>query len=206
MRPRYRGLIIAVLGLAALASAVHQIQSGNETPPKTAHSAKDWKVRLIANAQSQRVQPEQVGPTRFHALTRTRPIPTMKLRRMRAALGPRSSILGLDMGSGYFVRTRLGVGIWVLAGHRVTCLFNGHSGAVACDTSANTTRYGLISVSGPSPIRFKHPPVAAVGLVPDGVKAVRLEVLGRSDHVVPVSNNTFALEAHRPIRFKGVIR
>lgn len=77
---------------------------------------------------------------------------------------------------------------------------------MACDTAAATVRYGLVVVSGPSPQFYKHPPVEALGIAPDGLRAVRLEVIGGTDHVVPIVDNTFALRAHRPIAVMGVIR
>lgn len=125
---------------------------------------------------------------------------------MRAALGPGMAKLGVSLRAGYLLKTRLGIGIWVVEGKRIVCIFNAQDFAVACDTATNTGRYGLVSVSGPSPMTYKHPPVVALGIVPDGVQAVRLGVLGRRNHIIRISNNTFVLRTHRPIVVKGVLR
>jgi hypothetical protein len=125
---------------------------------------------------------------------------------MHAALGPDVPRLGISLKAGYLLKTRLGIGIWVVGGNQVVCIVNARDFAVACDTVTNTARYGLISVSGPSPAAYKHPPVVALGIAPDGVRAVRLGILGRRNHVVRVFNNTFALRANRPIIVRGVLR
>jgi hypothetical protein len=133
-------------------------------------------------------------------------MPAQARWRVRSPLGPRGAELGLDLDRAYYLKTSLGIGVWVVGGNGVTCLFNGETFAMACDTSSDTVRNGLVIVSGPSPAANKRPEVVAVGIAPNGVHAVRLGRFGASDRVVPVIGNTFALRAHRPIAVKGVIR
>jgi hypothetical protein len=135
-----------------------------------------------------------------------RRLPAQVRARIREALGPEGEELGLNFDRAYYLDTSLAVGIWIVWGRGVICLFNGHSFSMACDTSIRATQDGLVIVSGPSPAAYERPAVVALGLVPDGVHAVRLGLLGGRDRVVPVVRNTFALRAHRPIMVKDVRR
>lgn len=165
----------------------------------------DWKEQLAARAASHS-DPPQDGLADFHAIHTPVLIPSPIRRRMAHSLGPHPTTLGISLRDGYFLNTANGIGLWVLRGEHVVCIFNGRTLAMACDTAADTARYGLVVVSGPSPQFYKHPLVEAVGIAPDGVRAVRLELMGRSDRVVSIVNNTFALRAHQPILVKGVVR
>jgi len=123
---------------------------------------------------------------------------------MKVSLGLGLRELSLSFRHAYHLKTKLSIGVWVVEGRAVTCLFNDHDFAVACDTSANTARYGLVIISGPSPSIYKHPPVVALGIVPNRFRTVRLGVVGGRDHLVGVVGNTFALRARHPIIIKGV--
>ena len=166
----------------------------------------NWKDRLADKARAQPMMGGGSRTTFFTALKREQPIPPSSRQRMHVSLGPQERPLGIRLRQGFLLKTSLGTGIWVIMGHSVTCIFNGRSFAVACDTASNTAKYGLVSVSGPSPAAFRNPPVEAIGIVPNGIRSVRLGVLGRPDHLVPVVRNTFGLRTHRPIKVMGVVR
>lgn len=194
----------AVFGVISYGDLVESDSGGKAMNPLG--SASRWKDRLAAQAQSQPMLKGESHATYFAALKHRQPVPTGSRQRMRVSLGSQESQLGIRLRRGYFLSTNIGTGIWVMMGHRVVCIFNGRSFAVACDTAYNTAKYGLVSVSGPSPAAFKNPPVEAVGIAPNGIRGVQLGVLGRPDHLVPVIKNTFGLRTHRPIQVKGVIR
>lgn len=196
--------VLAVFLFAACWYSLH----GNTVHERSSVSTipANWKSRLVHQAASMHSVLNQLDSQRFHGLGAATPIPPESRDRMRAALGPEMAELGISLSTGYLLKTRLGIDIWVVQGNSIACMFNAHNFAVSCDTAVNTVRHGLVSVSGPSPMAYKHPPVVALGIVPNGVRAVRLGVLGGRDRVVPVLNNTFALRAHRPIIVKGVVR
>ena len=208
-KPIGGGIALLLLMLALVGAVTHgdlisiDAAGGGRS---TSGSVSPWEHRLAVKARSQPRLKDASHLNAFAALKHKQPIPSDSRRRMRVSLGPQLGQLGIWLRRGYFLNTSIGTRIWVTMGHEIVCIFNGRSFAVACDTSYNTAKYGLVSVSGPSPAAFKHPPVEAVGIAPDGIRSVRLGVLGKPDHLVPVISNTFGLRTHSPIQVKGVIR
>jgi hypothetical protein len=204
------GLLVAVILAAAGATLGAQFLSHGSpsqvSPPPSRQTGGDWKVQLVHRSASQHSRAGQVNQRTFRSMRFVQVVPTKARRRIRPVLGPGGGNLGLDFKHAYYLKTSLRVGIWVVGGTGVTCLFNGQTFAMACDTSSRTARHGLVVVSGPSPMTHERPPVVALGIVPNGVHAVRLGLIGGHGRFVPVTGNTFALRAHRPIMVKGVRR
>lgn len=205
-KPQYLYLLVGLVLTAIGVTVGLRHESPKERASQPAASPpRDWKEQLAVRAASH-FSPPQDGLGDFRALRAPAFIPSPIRRQMERSLGPHATRLGISLRDGYFLKATKGTGLWVVKGKRVVCIFNGHTLAVACDTAADTARYGLVVVSGPSPQFYRHPPVEALGIAPDGIKAVRLEVIGGANHVVPITDNTFAMRAHRPIAVKGIIR
>jgi hypothetical protein len=203
-------LLVAIISAAVAATLVaHSLSRGSPSHASASPSpqtSSDWKVQLVRRSARQHSRTRQVNQRTFGSMRSVRALPAQARRRIRPVLGPGGAKLGLDFKRAYYLKTSLRIGIWVVGGRGVTCVFNAQSFAMGCDTSSRTARHGLVVVSGPSPMTHKRPPVVALGIVPNGAHAVRLGLIGGHDRFVPVTGNTFALRAHRPIMVKGVRR
>jgi hypothetical protein len=126
----------------------------------------------------------------------------------RDTLGVDQNYLSLNYDQVEYARTAIGVGIWVVKGNGVTCIFQDKSGAATCSTNVNFVHHGGLLVVGKanqfSPTSFKRPTqFLAIGIAPDSIKAARLRVLGQKARRIPVVGNTFGLRAGAPINFEG---
>jgi hypothetical protein len=202
--------VLWALALAGLALVmILQLSSQEDAPSRATQSSPavgNRKVPLARQAGSDASETQQEWTNVFQALRSSRPVPPEILPRLQPALGPNARVLELDFEHAYFLETDPPIGIWVLDGKGVTCLFDGQTFAMACDNSANTARDGLIVVSGRSPMKYKNPVVTAVGIAPDGARAVRFGVLDSPDRVIPVRGNAFAFRTRQPIVVKDVLR
>jgi hypothetical protein len=115
--------------------------------------------------------------------------------------------LGLRFGQAQFIRTQGEVGVWLVKGSKVACIFEAESVVGACNTGLDIARKGLILVtSRETPPRGKLPEhFLGVGIAPDWAKAVQLRV-GPQLETIPITNNVYSIQARDPIDFEGLIR
>jgi hypothetical protein len=118
--------------------------------------------------------------------------------------------LGLHFDRARHVNTAVGVGIWVVRGNGITCIFEANRGASSCAGDAYVVRQGLELVLGqgtPLPHNRGIPGhFLALGIAPDSVKAVRLKVVGDKSITVPVIKDAYGLRAGAPINREVLIR
>jgi hypothetical protein len=105
-----------------------------------------------------------------------------------------------------YARTPTSIGLWVVPGRGVTCMFRAVRMASTCTPTVDAYRRGMLlqtykTVSpGGRPIQF-----AALGIVPDGVRSVAATV-GGEPRSIPVIENAFADVAKAPIRIVDLNR
>jgi hypothetical protein len=136
----------------------------------------------------------------------SRAMPTNRREASAKTLGEPGP-LGLDFAEARFGMSPVGVGLWLVPGRGVTCLFKGGIVAATCDTTSNAERKGLsLEVYKPGPPPERRPThFLALGVVPDGVKQLRVTV-GNRTSVIRVSRNTYSMRAEVPIKVAGLIR
>lgn len=101
-------------------------------------------------------------------------------------------------GSGHRLQTPFGA-VWVLVDTSTTsdsiCLASEESGAVSCAPTSMASRLGVALGT-----RTKSStPYQLLGIVPNGVRALKVQVIGGRSKLIPVRNNTYAMQARRPI-------
>jgi hypothetical protein len=132
-----------------------------------------------------------------------------RVRRLRTSMtemlgGPQ--VATLDFGSLRWAKTDYGTSLWLVSSGDIHCLVVGLGLGVSCTPTSTAQRkgitVGLTKASSPTeaPRLF-----LLTGMVPDGVRAVRLRV-GKRASELAVRNNTFELRAQQPIQVYGVIQ
>lgn len=107
--------------------------------------------------------------------------------------------LGLDFNAAKYVTTQNDIRLWVVLGKGVACMFRELHMAASCTTRAQAFRHGIVLQTyqlnkvGGEPTTF-----TAIGIAPDGVRAISMRV-GDRRMKVPVVNNTYWAEASKPI-------
>jgi hypothetical protein len=212
-RRRMAWIFAALLTLLAggwfLASGLDSQEAEPEAHAVSAGSD-GWQAKLVRRAAeiSSGYSTSQLWP---FAAMRDRPEPmSQRLRRDAAAtLGRGHQALGLRFDGAQYVDTTTGIGIWVVRGKGVVCIFHAKTMAAACNTDAEAGDSGLVLVVGDGPIpspgalpkRF-----LALGIAPDWTRAVRLQIVDGASKTVPVIDNAFALRARAPINLEKLIR
>jgi hypothetical protein len=104
-------------------------------------------------------------------------------------------------------RTPIGVGIWIVEGAGITCIFREGLPASACEPTGDTKLNGISL--GTYTTDKAHPgrPLSflALGVVPEGVRAVLARVAS-SRRAVRVRNGAWAIRAKTPIKIERLVR
>lgn len=168
-----------------------------------------WQAQLVRRGRSlQGDQARQAWPL---AASRgpAESMPQRLRRTARETLGGGQQHLGLRFDNAQYVDTTLGVGIWVVRGNAITCIFHERKAVSACNTSVDVGWRGLVLVIGlkgqnaPLPALPAH--FLALGIAPDWARAVRLQIVGGASKTVPVIDNAYALRARAPINVERLI-
>jgi hypothetical protein len=116
--------------------------------------------------------------------------------------------LGLNFRRTHYVETAIGIGIWVVRGNLVACIFQARHAAAACAPERQIANNGLSLVVGHADgSRYNMPThFFAIGIAPNDITAVKLMPLGGQTKVVPVIDNAYGLRADTPIRVQQLIR
>lgn len=107
--------------------------------------------------------------------------------------------IGLRFEQAQYARTSAG-GIWVVSGLSTTCLVQDKRGAVACTSTEEATRHGLVLGVFNAPERPTEMPkdFLLLGVAPDWAKIACLKT-GNRVRRVAIHDNAFALRAQVPI-------
>lgn len=128
---------------------------------------------------------------------------TMPPGMLKAALGVlgQSGPARLGFGRARYVTTPLGVGLWVVVGRGVTCMFQARTAAMSCNTTYSASRRGLFlgvyalgRHPSESPSRF-----LSLGITPTWAKTIHFRV-GRQKRQLHIMNGVFAIRTDRPIQ------
>lgn len=117
--------------------------------------------------------------------------------------------LPLRLNRAQYVRTRGGIGLWIVEGPHVSCLVRDKLASVACRRSAKARRLGIwlgtYKVNRAHPRRPEH--FLALGVVPSGIKAVGVKIVGsKRELTAPTVHGVWAVGAKTPIHFQRLIR
>jgi hypothetical protein len=165
----------------------------------TGKGAQPWRQMVQDGLKGIRVKglPEKWP---FSAVQATSTGMSPRLRReARDVLGAPEP-LRLRFEEARYARTPTDIGLWVVFGRGVTCMFRAVRMASTCSPTVDVYRRGMLlqtyktASPGGRPIQF-----AALGIVPDGVRSVAATVEGEPRNI-PVVDNAFADVAKTPIR------
>jgi hypothetical protein len=119
-------------------------------------------------------------------------------RRALGAVGAPPGALGFDHAQ--LITTKHG-NFWLTAGHGLVCAFQTRTFALSCDAVVTVLKRGLFlgTVERPDAYASQRQHFLMIGIVPDGVRRVRLRVGARFPQWVSVQNNTVSADAHEPI-------
>jgi hypothetical protein len=107
--------------------------------------------------------------------------------------------LGLYFANARYATTSNKVGLWVVPGDGLICMFRAVQLVASCTTTAQAYRYGIVlQVYKPDREHDRPTEFASLGIVPDGVKKVPAKV-GKQWTTIAVADNTFYVESRRPI-------
>jgi hypothetical protein len=130
-----------------------------------------------------------------------------KMRHATSKTLRKSGPLKLRFDQSQYVVTPAGVGLWVVRGRGVTCMFIDKTAAVSCATTAQVERRGLLLEvyrTGPPP-RAKPTHFLALGIAPDWARAVRATIDGEPK-TIPIVDNAYAQRAETPIKIQPLTR
>lgn len=179
----------------------HDSRSGRNASPA------EWKQRLAQRGLAELRHSQARGLAPLMASHDGPEGMPMALRRSIAKNLQGVDALHLRFARARHERTPIGVGLWVVEGEGVTCLFREDSPASSCRTSLATKRQGIwletYKISKAQPGRPSH--FLALGAVPEGVRAMSATIAG-SPRTVPVRNDVWAVRAESPISSIRAVR
>lgn len=142
------------------------------------------------------------------AITKTVPesMPAGMRRKVSETIGP-SRVMRLDLDHAQLVRTRIGLGVWVVEGRGVTCLFRDGVGSSTCQTSVQARKHGLLLETYKVGKDHTAPPThfTAFGVTPNWARTVMAKV-GRHQRKIAVVSHAYALRAEQPIEVQRLMR
>jgi hypothetical protein len=184
-------------------------EAARRESPTTSHrnSHGDWQVQLLKVAAAEAKATPQSGWPFSELPSSRKSMPFSLRRRVISNLGGRQK-LGLRFDRAIYVPTRVGGGIWISRGKQVACIFQAVKAAASCASNVEAGKHGVQLVVGVGAIKSRRElpnHFLAVGIVPDGIRAVRLKPAGSKPRLVKVIHNAFSMLAGSPIYFDGVI-
>jgi len=214
MHRRHTKWILLTLALALVLAGWFALNrfDGEQDEPRAPLStgSNSWQAQLVRKGRSlQRDPARRIWP--FSATRGPAEFMPLQIRQAaKATLGKGQRQLGLRFEGAQYLDTPLGIGMWVVKGRGVTCIFHERKALAACNVSVDVGRRGLTLVAGARdadagtntlPTRF-----LALGIAPDWARAVRLQIVGGGSKTIPVIDNAYALRARAPINVEGLIR
>lgn len=206
--PRLSFLLLLVVLAAILVVLFHTSDRSRELPPARSEPA---RTRLawtqVARSGLRRVKTEKLSQSWPFASLHKPPsgMPPRLKQEARAMLHAGGS-LRLRYRDAAYARTHTGIGLWVVPGRAVICVFRAVKIVSACVTAARANREGIalgVYRVGKPDKRPTH--FTLLGVVPDGVRALKVEE-GKTVRTIPVIDNSFETSARHPIRVAAVER
>lgn len=184
-------------------------QSGDETqaqPVRLSRQAAEAESTLVHRGMHglERVKAEKLPPLPL-ARTEPRPMPAQTRRAVTETIGPVPRFR-LDFDHAYYAKTPLGLGIWMVLGRGVTCLFLNRYGNSTCGTTLAARRKGLsLGLYGHKGSDHPKAVFVVVGVVPAGVTGVSVRV-GHGKETVRVQGHTWGVRSSQPAAEIHLIR
>jgi hypothetical protein len=200
-------IAVAVALVLAVAAMTRDEQPQATTPAGAgllagSGSAQDtpWQ-RMTSKMRNAHIPPlgQKALASRFAPLrTRPEPMSSAAQRRALGAVGAPPGALALD--DAQLIETEQG-NLWLTAGDGLVCAFETRTYALSCDLVATVLKRGLFlgTVERPAAYASNRQRFLMIGVVPDGVRSVRLRVGAGSSQRVAVRNNAVSADAREPI-------
>lgn len=202
-------MLASLLALIVGGWLIANVLDDEQVKPKALSSPGSWQEQLVKRAAliSPRGPDSQSWP--FAAMKdEPESMPQRRIQDANSTLGRGHRALGLRFDQSQYVDTSAGIGIWVVRGKGITCIFHARTVAAACNTDAEAGRRGLALVVGEgrsaSP-RALPPRFLALGIAPNSTQAVELRTAGGASETIPVIDNAFALRAREPMNLQELI-
>lgn len=184
----------------------HSDASGRQSMAAS-RSSGDWQTKTVRRGLEELREPSSRNLPPLAITSRPpEPMPRAMQRKVSETLGP-GNRLGLDFDRARLIRTRIGIGIWVVDGRGVTCAFRDGVGSSICQTSVQARRHGLLLESykvGKDPTASRTH-FTAFGVSPDWARFAVVEIEGHRRRV-PIVNHAYALRAEQPIEVRRLVR
>jgi hypothetical protein len=209
------GFLLAAVAMAALllltglpsGSPSHRTGTSPTSSNLTSPSTGGWQAQTVRRGLEELGEPSNRGLPAL-VITKTVPeaMPQGMRRKVHETLGPAQS-LQLDFDQAQLVRTQSGLGIWVVGGRGVTCIFRDGVGSSNCQTSVLARQRGLlleVYKVGNDPAA---PPThfTAFGVAPNWARTVMAKVAGHQREI-PVVRHAYVLRAEQPIEVQRLMR
>lgn len=165
-----------------------------------------WLALRASNDDSSERSGVQGLPPLSASLGSLEVMPAAVQRRIRDNLtSPKSLRLRFDRAQ--HARAPIGVGVWLVEGPDVTCIFREGLPASSCLKTAEAKRNGISLGTYRTDKAHHGRPVdfLALGVVPVGIRAVRVEIVG-SRRVVQAPSGVWAVRAKAAIKVEDLIR
>lgn len=198
------------VALALLAGTWLMLDRGNSRPVEAEHPvdrvAQAWREMVRAGLRREGIE----GPPQRWPFSALEPaiggMPPQLRAEAREVLGSPAP-MRLRFDEARYGRAPTGVGLWMVPGRGVTCMFRAVSIASTCIATVDAYRYGMLLQTykvGKAPgIRPSH--FVVLGVAPDGAKTVSVK-FGERTRTVPIVDNAFRVQAEAQIRVVGLNR
>lgn len=208
-----RAALIGVILLVPIVGAVlvfqvrgdgSSVEGGQSRPERLL----GWQERLVQRAAVKSATTQGAGYAPLiasHGAAERMPMATRRrIKKNLHGAGP----LRLRFNHAQYVKASAGVGLWIVEGAGVTCLFREAKPfpPSACRTSVEARRQGITLETYRTSKEHPGLPIAflAVGAVPDGVPWITVMISG-SRRKVRVQNGVWAIRARTPVKVKPLL-
>lgn len=208
-RQTVAGICALVLALGVAGAIFYSLSTDASRQPDSGHTALSpkWAARLRRGSLEERRSGEAKG---LPALTgRYGPAEGMPVAAQDAIDHNVRGIgtLSLHFAEAQYAKAAGGVGLWIVEGPSVTCIFPDGSPSSSCKPSAAANETGItLETYRISKVHPRRPTgFLALGVVPAGVRAMSVTING-SPKIARVRNGVWSMRANAPIEYRRLIR
>lgn len=201
------GVLVFVAAVWALSAIGPDDQEHHPATPVISAAAKKAERQLVHRGLRELHQSQG---TRLEPLALTQGKPESMPLSMQVAvtqtIGP-AHYFDLKLDEAQYAKTPLEIGVWLVEGRGVTCMFRDKTGTSSCATTIETRRRGAVLAFYRTSSKLDHRPSSftLLGIAPNSVEAVSLRA-GRKSRTIRVQNHLFAMRSNKPVRVSGLIR
>jgi hypothetical protein len=210
---KWRSLIVVATLLAACALVwlqfIRDNRGGRESSTPASHRARDsWQERFVRRgiAQLRAGEARELPPlTGSHGTAEAMPeVMRRRIGQNLQGVGP----LHLRFDQAQYEPTPVGVGVWIVEGRGVACIFTDGMPASSCRTSVDARRGGIwLGTYRTSKVHPGRPTsFLTLGAVPNNVRAVSLIIGSGSPTTIRVLNHVWAVRTRASVEIQRLVR